>query len=320
MIISNIVLSWLYIIPLIPSVIVCIFVLYHLLIDRALRTALNNHIIIVLLSSGLIESVTDGVWYVSWYRTGTVLSPTPAFCTIWSIIDSALYVSIHIQMAWASIERHILIFNPNWFGSRRKRFFFHYLPSVVCIVYPIIFYFIMFMIPCDVPLNYRGKHCGRYTCISNLYGVSVWDGIGNYISPPFVIVIFSVALFVRVVYSRYRVRRQIEWRNYKKLTLQLLPLSILYTALQFPPMIMYTAYSIGLNYSIGFSYYIDTVSLTFWVILFTPFACIVSLPDLEAKCKKVIFFWRRNPAVGPQPRSITRPNVGQMRAAVANVA
>jgi len=175
------------------------------------------------------------------------------------------------------------------------------------------------MIPCDVPLNYRGKHCGRYSCISNLYGVSLWDSIGNYILPPFIIVIFSVALFVRVLYSRYRVRRQIEWRNYRKLTLQLLPLSILYTALQLPPMIMYAAYSLGLNYSIGFSYYVDTVSLTFWVILFTPFACVVSLPNLKAKCKKVIFFWRRNRAVVPQLELMARPNLRQMRAAVAPV-
>jgi hypothetical protein len=64
MTISNIVLSLLYLVPMILSVIVTIFVLYHLLIDRALRIALNNHIIILLLSSGFIESVIDGMWYI----------------------------------------------------------------------------------------------------------------------------------------------------------------------------------------------------------------------------------------------------------------
>jgi len=169
MTIPNIVLSWLYLVPLIPSVILAIFVLYHLLIDRAFRTALNNHIIILLLSSGLIESVIDGVWYIYWYRTGTVFSATPAFCTAWSIINSAFDVSIHIQMAWASIQRHILVFHPNWFGSRRKCFFFHYLPSVVCILYPIIFYFTMFMIPCDIPFNYSAKQHSSHSFLVLLF-------------------------------------------------------------------------------------------------------------------------------------------------------
>jgi hypothetical protein len=84
-------------------------------------------------------------------------------------------------------------------------------------------------------------------------------------------------------------------------------------------MILYTAYSIGLNYTIGFTYYIDSVSLTFWVILFSPFACVSSLPNLKAKCKNVIFFWRKNHAVDPQIPRVIRPNLGQMRAAVANI-
>jgi hypothetical protein len=103
---------------------------------------------------------------------------------------------------YASIERHILIFYPKWFGSGKKNvFFFHYLPLVICIL---------------------------------------WLTI--------ITVIFSVSLFVRVLYSRYRIQRRIDWRNYKKLTLQLLLISVLCIALQLPPMILYAAYSAGLHW------------------------------------------------------------------------
>jgi hypothetical protein len=84
-------------------------------------------------------------------------------------------------------------------------------------------------------------------------------------------------------------------------------------------MIMYAAYSAGLSWSTGSNYYYDASNFTYWVILFTPYACVVSLPDLRTKCRKVIFFWRRNRAVGPQPQVMARPNLRQMRAAVATV-
>jgi hypothetical protein len=317
MIISYSVWAWLYLIPAIPSVIVTIFILYDLLIDRAARIALNNHVVILLLSSGLIETLADSVWYFHLYYYGIAISPTPAFCNFWTLTDSALYVSIHILMAWASIERHILIFYPNWFGTRRKCFFFHYLPLAACLLYPLIFYFvILIIIPCNVPYNYSRKQCNRVLCFSHISWIGLWDSIGNYMMPAFLTVVFSIALGVRVLYSRYRIQRRIDWRNYKKLTLQLLPISLLYMAIQLPPMIMYAAYTGGLNRNVGADYYFDAFAFTYWTILFTPFACLVSVPDLKTKCRKVIFFWRRNRAVRPHPHPLARPNVIQMRAAM----
>jgi len=49
--------------------------------------------------------------------------------------------------------------------------------------------------------------------------------------------LFIVILFIRVFYHRHRARRRIEWRTYKKMTAQLLPISALYLILQLPPMI-----------------------------------------------------------------------------------
>ncbi len=321
MTISHIVWSWLFLVPLIPSVIVAIFGLYHLLMDRALRRALNNHVLILLLSWGLIICFTDIVPYIYYFRNGTSMLQTPAFCTAWTMADSAPYVSFSMLMSWGSIERHILIFHSNWFRSKRKCFFLHYLPFVVCLLYPATFYIVtMIIIPCDIPFDYSYSDCTRYGCVAVTPWVSRWDSIVHYITPAFITVIFSITLFVRVLYKRYRAQGRIDWRNYRKLTLQLLPISILYIALQFPPMIMYAAYTVGLSWNVAASYYGDALTFTYWVILFNPFACIVSLPELKTKCRKVIFFWRRRRAVVPQILSNTRPNAGQTHAAVARIA
>ena len=178
---------------IVPSILVSIFVLYHFLRNQALRSALNNHAIILLLFFGLFDTITD---------------------IAWTYLSSTLYIAVHILMAWASIERHILIFYPNWFGTRRKRLYFHYLPLVVCILYPAIFYFLIIIaLPCDAPFNYTYRDCGRYACVTNVSWIALWDSIGHYIMPAFITVIFSVILFVRIFYRRHRARRRIDWKK-----------------------------------------------------------------------------------------------------------
>jgi ABC-type dipeptide/oligopeptide/nickel transport system permease component len=111
-------------------------------------------------------------------------------------------------MAWASIERHILIFYPSWFGTKRKCFFFHYLPLAVCILYSIIFYTVtLVIIPCDHTYDYGCIIRYHYQCIYLISWLRLWDSIGHFMIPAFMTPILSVALFVRVLYSRYRVHR-----------------------------------------------------------------------------------------------------------------
>jgi hypothetical protein len=62
------------------------------------------------------------LWLIRYYRTGTIISFTPAFCQAWVFIGSSMYISVFILMAWASIERHILIFHAKWFATKNKMF------------------------------------------------------------------------------------------------------------------------------------------------------------------------------------------------------
>jgi hypothetical protein len=79
---------------MIPSILVSIFLLYHLLITPALRKAINNHVIILLLSFGLIEMLTDVIWLIYYYQNGIVLSSTPAFCVTWVFALGTLLITI----------------------------------------------------------------------------------------------------------------------------------------------------------------------------------------------------------------------------------
>ncbi|CAF1251024.1 unnamed protein product [Adineta steineri] len=305
---------WILLAPLIPSILVTIFVLYHLLKNRGYRTALNNHVIILLLSVGLVEEITGIVWNIYFFRNGTSLLPTPAFCYAWIYIDTTAIVSVYILVTWASIERHILIFHSGHFSTRTKRLLFHYLPMILCILYPMIFYFVFFfIIPCNLPLRYTSRQCGRYSCVSLSPMVALYDSLAHYILPAFITVTFSGGLFVRVLYQKYHIHQRIDWRNYKKMALQLLPISCLYIFLQLPPMSLYAAYSVGLPRTIGSDYFNDSLFFSFYIVLLTPFACAMSLPELRTKCRNLTLFWRRIHAVDPmQTVTVARIKVGRM--------
>jgi hypothetical protein len=134
---------WIYLLGDIPSIICSIFVLYHLLFDRTLRHALNNHVIIIL----LIIELTDVPWTLHYYLYNTNMIETPAFCIIWGWINFGLYVTQLLVFAWASLERHILIFHDQWVSTKRKRFFVHYLPPILILAYCFIYFAVVFLFP-----------------------------------------------------------------------------------------------------------------------------------------------------------------------------
>ena len=303
---------WFYLGPVIPSILCSIFVLYHLLMQRALRNAVNNHVVILMISFGLIYEVTDIVWYIHFFRTGAPLSATPAFCRIWVFIDGAVYVIIGFLMAWASVERHILIFHQNWIATKIKCALVHYLPLALCCAYPTIYYgALFFVIPCDVSFDYTSATCSYYSCISGNASLGLWDNIVNFFSPVVVIVIFSVALLARVVYHRFRVHGRIEWRNYRKMAVQLLSISVIYFVFLLPPTVFNTAYTVGLPWDGGSDYYWAIQYLGYYTVLLTPFVCVMSLPELRSKWKRLVFFRQRR-GVGPTSMTLNRSKVTQI--------
>ncbi|CAF1537444.1 unnamed protein product, partial [Rotaria magnacalcarata] len=77
---------------------------------RTLRQALHNHVIALLLFINSIVQLTTIPWILNYYRLEHVWPQKPTFCLTWAFIDEALYITTTLLFAWATIERHILIF------------------------------------------------------------------------------------------------------------------------------------------------------------------------------------------------------------------
>ncbi|CAF0770595.1 unnamed protein product [Adineta steineri] len=308
MVIAYIIRCWIYLIFVIPSLLCSIFNLYHFIVDRTLRKALYNHIIILILSLCLLYNITDIIWLIHFYRTISPISYTYIFCILWTYIDFAPFVSITLLVAWASIERHILIFHQNLVSTRTKRLFAHYLPMIIFTLYPLIYYMVMFfIIPCSIPLNYAKTRCGLTNCAYPSAAITMYDGIAHNILPVFSIVVFSIALIGRVWYNKYRMGQRFQWKKYRKMTIQLLSISSVYFFLLFPPMILNTAYAAGVSYSVAADFYSGAMYISYLITLLIPFVCTAALPELRAKFPKIPeIYKRKSTAVVPVTFTLNR--------------
>ncbi|CAF0883685.1 unnamed protein product [Adineta steineri] len=119
---------WMFLISNCASLICSIFVLYYLLFDKKLRWRLNNHAFIVGLIINLFALVLDVPLLLYYLYNGNVWIQVPFICRLWRYIDAATYTVLPKLVAWASFERHILIFNERRFLRSKNRILFHYIP------------------------------------------------------------------------------------------------------------------------------------------------------------------------------------------------
>ncbi|CAF1349195.1 unnamed protein product [Adineta steineri] len=275
---------WLLLIFDIPSIICSLFVLYHLLINRASRHALHNHTIIVLLSIALCFQLTDIPWYLDFIRKGSVRPQIQARCLIWWLVNLGFYNTVSLILAWTSIERHILVFHDQWTSTRKKRFFVHYLPLVVLILYSITYYtIVIFFPPCKHDYKYKLPVCAASPCHLFHPVLGVWEmGVHGCLST-IIVTFFSIALLLRVVHHKRRRHRVFRWKVYRKMIIQLLSISALYLLLNFPIMLFSVARFLGLPNHVGVQAQQITFFLTYWVMFLLPFVILSSLPGLRNK-------------------------------------
>jgi hypothetical protein len=212
---------WLYLIPNVLSIGCSFFVLYHLLFDRTLRQALNNHVFMVLLVIGLVFELIDIPLTLHYYRFGTTWRLTSRLSLFWTYIDFAFYTAQVIIFAWATIERHILVFHYHWVATTKKRFFIHYLPVIILLSYIFIYCFIIIYFPSCENMYYHSYINGvPVPCLIDKTIIAKYDLVCHQIIPTFTIVIFSVVLFIRVLYqkSRFNGENNEKWQfNYYRI-------------------------------------------------------------------------------------------------------
>lgn len=292
---------WLLILTDIPSIICSFILLIYLIGNRTARNALYNHVIILLIIFGLGTELIDIPFYLNFIINSGVRPSIPAVCIFWWFIAFAIYNGGQILMAWAAVERHILIFNDRWLITRRGQFLVHYLPLILILLYIFIFYiYVFFIFSCENTYDYDLPVCNAYPCYQGDSIVGVWDFVGNNIVPGLLVAFVSVGLLIRVIRQKQRLNQPIQWRKHRRMTIQLLSISILNIIFILPLNLLSLAHLCGLpeEYGVQVEQYIFFVS--YWFILLIPFVCLGSTPELCKKIKtKLSCSRQRQNVVGP---------------------
>ncbi|CAF3528049.1 unnamed protein product [Rotaria sp. Silwood1] len=311
-IIPRLIRFWIILPLYIPSVICSLFVLYNFIVHRKLRQAFHNHVITLLVFINFIVQLTSIPWLLNYYRLGNVWPQNSIFCLTWTFIDEALYIITTILFSWATIERHILIFHDHLLSTKYKLIFFHYLPVVTIFLYGMCYNIIVIIFPpCENTYDYSQLTCGDPLCYYEFDSVAMWDVIVNDLIPTIVIIYCSIALLLRVICQKFRMHRTIRWRNHRKMTIQVLAISLLYLFIYVPTLLLEFIHRCGVPEEVGASFMLYAEFFKYYGNLLLPFVCAVSMPELNKHINKIFSYCRRQTqAVGPQPLTLARHVVG----------
>ena len=272
---------------LVPLVIVSalcyVFDLYHLFFKVALRNTVHYHSVTVLLVVNFFVVTVDLPIMLNSYIVGKMSPQTDAFCQAWMFIDYYLFVTGLVLMTFASFQRHILVFQSNWIQTRSRRLLLHYVPLLLCVVYPFCYYIgVLFLYPCTNHYDFTIDSCSSACFLYANQILAYYEFLAHGTLPTFLIAIFSIGLWIRVLLQNRQARQIPNWTRHRKLTIQMLGISSLYLITGLPLCIVSLVQVAGIS-DFG-------LSLTPYLIMFIyfnptllPFVCLGILPELRQK-------------------------------------
>ena len=279
----------------IPSMCCTLLILiYFVLHCRTMITkALRNHVILLLTIMSFLYISFDLPFTINSYRLNFDQPRTKSFCLWWYWLDYVLVVGSLLLAATASVQRHVLIFNFQFFHRKSLRIVFHYCPLIICILYPPIFYFVLiYFYPCEYSLVDDDQHC-IYPCYLDNTILFNIDWLVNTLIPVFVIVLANLVLITRVVRSlrKFRRRKILILKRQRKLLIELLLISSLYAIGWGPSTVVSVIEQFflpNLTSNIPELNYLDYIS--YFVCPLQPFTCLIISPELITWFRK--FFKR----------------------------
>ena len=274
------------------SLLAYLFVGYHILASpRELKKTLSLHVVFILLVLNFIQVLIDISLALQFLNTGIVRPSLASTCTVWMFIDSFTYYLGLLLMAWASFERHLLIFHSQLFNTQRRRFLFHYLPISILCTHGLVFYvFVDFFYPCTNTFDFTMAFCGL-VCYMNLSTPTVFgiEMMAHQVLSTFFIGLFSIGLLVRTIISRQRLQRSVEWRKYRKMIIQLLSISIVYLIFSVPFSINPLAQLAGKPTPFPYDLYLNIFSYwAYGIAIFLPVFIAASSPNIVLKLKQLM--------------------------------
>ncbi|UJR28034.1 hypothetical protein I4U23_009291 [Adineta vaga] len=253
--------------------------------------SIRNHFILILLIISFIQVLIELSMVENYLFIGVVRPSTYNYCLFFNWFELTLHGTSLYVMFWTSIERHILIFSYSIFQSQWKRIIFHYIPLTIVTIYPTVIYSYLILIYncvnnwnynellCTVPCFYQNKTLRTINCFANI------------IIPVFSIAIVNIALIIRVTFHSIKMSANLRRRRkYRKITLQLLPISSLFLACWLPISIIdliqqffCPTFLIDIQFDV-FLY------LIYFIQILLPFLCLFSLVKFK---KQIIIFLQR---------------------------
>jgi len=274
----------------IPSIICTLLIFIYLLLNwqTMIKKALRNHIIFLLVITSLIDITIDLPFTMNSYRLGYDQPRDLSFCLWWYWIDYTLIVVSTFLTATASVQRHIFVFHAYLLHLHRTKWLLHFIPIILCILYPILFYLsVIVFYSCDYSNDEDDQYCPN-PCYSNNYILFNFDWIFNTSFPLITIILANIILIIRVIRTmrKIRHRQSLTWKRQRKLTLQLLALSSLYVFGWAPSTVISTLQSFALPNLLDDIPQLNYLNyLTYFVCPLQPFICLLGLPEL-IKCVK----------------------------------
>ena len=275
----------------VPAIVVSLLIFAHFLSSRTVRSDDHQHSIFVLLAINFLQLVTAMPMPIDFYHLGGIIRlEVPVYCLWWRWYEFSIYNINNFLMGWISIERHMLIFHRHLIrgGDTWTRWSLHVAPVIVCGLWAPLFYMLFIIISpmCTNIWTYDSLYCGLPCYVMTMW--NTFDVLVNLVFTIVLITVMNLALILRVVKRRANVqgRRQISWRQQRKMVLQLVTLSSIYIAAWLPlsvtqlgQLFFDPTFLQEIAHVVYFLYYIVPLTL--------PIICLPSIPQLFKRMKLI---------------------------------
>lgn len=225
----------------VPSILASLFIFFFYGKHQHLLKDVRHQSLMALLIVNFLQLTMDMPMPIHFYHIGYVDPATHGYCTWWTFFEYSVEVISALLMCFISLQRHLLIFHDHLFRIAWKRVLIHHIPMAICILYPIILYLSMIVFyPCDgSQWDFTSSVCGYANChLFYSERLAMFDWIAQNGLPSMIILFANVSLLIRVVRHKLQFQRAIRWKKQRRMTLQLLSISILFLISWLPSLII----------------------------------------------------------------------------------
>lgn len=272
---------------LIPSLLLCLYIIIQFIRSSQVRQRVSNQSIFLLIIIAFLDLTIDLPITIEYLRHGILEIRKDNFCLFWIWCNFSLQSTNLFLMTWTSIQRHILIFHSHSLQTRRGLYQWHYIPYTFVLIYLPSFYFTtIFVIQCENSFDYRSYLCGMI-CYNNIVWLSTYDWVVHMLIPSLIIPLLSLTLLIRVLYQMKKMKRTTKWKFIRKVTLQLIIISLLYLFFWFPlALISLIRIYFNPNFLTEFTLYYFNYT-PYFVQLLIPYFSFACLPEIWPKSNRI---------------------------------